>query len=295
MIMVFLSGCAHKAPAEPPAGTYLDNIFATENKNPDADMFRRAMPAYLEELDGLIRKTQDQKTIFRAAGAYYAYAFSFVEDTDAERAKVLYLKGRDYALSELRRYGAFDQAFGKPIEDFRKAIDYCFDKRNIEPLFWTSVNWLGWIDLNLDKPEARADIPKVEALLEYVNMLDGSYNNGAAHAALGTLYANLPKADGGDPQKAKEQFSKAFIVSGNSLMIFHVMYAEFYATQIKDRELFKKTLEKVLATPADQFPDKTFVNEVARRKARVLLDSIGKYFKAPEVKKSEEPGTNTPQ
>jgi hypothetical protein len=156
------------------------------------------------------------------------------------------------------------------------------------------MNWAGWINLNLDKPEARADIPKVEAILEFISELDSSYNNGSVHAVLGTLYANRPKEEGGNPEKAREEFDNALTYSGNSLLIFNVMYARYYATQIQDKELFRKTLTTVLETPANTYADKTFMNELAKRKAKVLLNTIDTYFKAPETKKGTEAGM-TPQ
>jgi hypothetical protein len=147
------------------------------------------------------------------------------------------------------------------------------------------------VNLNLDQPEALADIPKLEAMLEYIIKLDGSYNNGSVYAALGSLHANRSKENGGDPERAKHEFDAAFTYSGNSYLTFHVMYAQYYARQIQDKELFKKTLSTVLETPANTYADKTFVNEVARRKAKVLLDNIDKYFKPVEEKKEVKPET----
>ncbi len=282
-IIGFLSGCAHKAPVEPPAGSFLEDIYATVNTNPDVDMFSKAMPAYLQQMDSLTKANPvDVTLIFRASGAYFGYAFCFVEDTDKQEASLLYLKGRDYALGELRRYRVFDLAFNDTVPKFKEALLYNFDKRNLQALYWTANNWLGWITLNLDMPEARADIPKLEAMLEYINMLDESYNNGIAHATLGATYAIRPKTEGGNPEKAKEQFNRAFAYTGNSLFTVHVMYAKFYACQIQDRGLFQKTLEKVIATPANYYPNKAFVNEVARRKAKVLLENVDTYFKAAQ-------------
>ncbi len=291
-IIVFLSGCAHEAPEEPPTGSYLEDIYSTANTNPDVDKFCNAMSPYLQYIETRIPLLPDDLTIvFRVSGGYYGYAFSCVEDTDKKEASLLYLKGRDLALDELKRYRIFTQALNDTVQKFREALPQGLDKRDLQAIYWTAVNWAGWINLNLDKPEAIADIPKVKVMLEFFNTLDESYNNGTAHAVLGTLYANRPKAEGGDPEKAKEQFDKAFTYSGNSLFTIHVMYAKFYACQIQDRELFKKTLEQVIGTPANTYADKTFVNEVARRKAKVLLDHIDTYFKAAETKKKSEAGT----
>ena len=279
-IFTLSTGCAHKAKVEPTAGSFLDDIFTTVNADPDVDKFSKAMPTYLQQMDGFIKSNpEDIQSIFRASGAYFGYAFCFVEDSDKEQASLLYLKGRNYALDELKRYRIFKQALNDDIPRFKQALPESLDKRDIQALYWTALNWLGWINLNLDNTDALADIPKVQAILEYIHTLDESYNNGIVHAALGTLYANRRKADGGDPEKAREEFNKAFSYTGNSLFAVHVMYAKFYAHQIQDRQLFQKTLEKVIATPSGYYPDKTFVNEVARRKAMLLLENADTYFK----------------
>jgi len=285
--VMLLSGCAHNPPEEPPAGSYLEDIFTTANTNPDVDMFRRAMPGYLRYLEGLALPSADEQTILRASGAYFGDAFCFVEDTDKEEASALYLKGRDLAVSELRRYRLFVQGIDRSVPEFIQSLSEGFDQRNLPALYWAAMNWAGWINLNLDKPEARADILKVEAMMEFINTLDESYKGATVHALLGALRSR-PVADGGDPAKAKQHFDKAFILSGNSLLAVHVLYARFYAHQIQDRELFQQTLKQVLDTPANSYPDKTFVNEVARRKAKLLLENIDTYFKPAEGKKSPQ-------
>jgi len=289
-ILVLLSGCAHKAAVEKPTGSYLEDIYATANTNPDVETFSAAMPPYLQYMDNLILPVSEDLLYYRISGAYYGYAFCFVEDTDKKEASSLYLKGRDYAMTELKRYRIFFTAvtYESTIQEFKASLPASFSKAHIQGIYWTAMNWAGWINLNLDKPEALADIPKVEAMLEFVILLDGSYNSGSAYAALGALHANRAKEQGGNLERAKDEFDAAFTYSGNSILLFHVMYAQYYATQVQDRELFRKTLTTVLETPANTYPDKTFMNEVARKKAKVLLDNIDKHFKAAETKKPAE-------
>ncbi len=278
VLTVFLSGCVNKEMVVQSSEPLLDDLNLAVSKNTDVDMVRKAMPVYLTQLDGLIVSAPDAKLLTSATQGYYDYTFAFVEDTDKQRASFLYLKARDYALGELKRYTLFVEGFDKPAPEFNKALHVSLDKRDLTFLFWTAQNWAAWIVLNIDNPEAVKDIPRVEAMLKYVIELDETYQNGNAHTSLGTLYASRSKDSGGDPEKAKEHFNKAFILSGNSLLSVHLLYAKFYARQIKDRDLFVKTLEKVIETPADRFPDKAFVNEAARRKAKTLLDNVDKYF-----------------
>jgi len=294
--ILLVAGCKHKPAPEQPTGSYLESIYSTANTNPDVDMFGNAMPPYLEYMDSLLLSSIDPLMFFRTAGAYYGYAYCFVEDTDKKEASELYIKGRNYAQSELKRYRSYYQvvSYDSTVEAYRKALDYNFDQRNIAALYWTAMNWAGWVNLNLDKPEAASDIPKLEAMLEYIIKIDGSYNSGSVYAALGALHANRSKENGGDPERARDEFDAAFTYSGNSYLTFHVLYAQYYAVQTKDRELFQKTLTTVLETPADTYPDKTFVNAVARKKAKTLLDNIDKYFKPSEAKEKKVDIAETP-
>lgn len=284
--IVCTTGCKPKQIPEPPTGSYLESIYSNANPNPDVEMFNNAMPPYLQYLDGLILSNKDELLLYRASGAYYGYSYCFAEDTDRKEASDNYLKARDYAMSELKRYRSFNQvmSYDSNLQSYKQALKYNFDKRNLPALYWTAMNWTAWINLNLDKADAIADIPKVEAMLEFITNIDGSYNGGSVYAALGSLHANRSKEDGGDPERAKEEFENAFTYSGNSYLTFNVMYAQFYATQVKDKDLFQKTLASVMETPSNTYADKTFVNEIAKRKAKLLLDNIDNYFKPPKEK-----------
>ncbi len=288
-LMVSLTSCAHKPKAveEPPPGTFLEDIYTTPNPKTDLETFDTAMPPHLQYLDTLIKpSTEDVKLFTRVSGAYYGYAHCFVEDRDRKEAAALYLKGRDYALNELRYYRIFDTAFTykQSIEAFRQALIDSFSKANVPLVYWAAMNWTGWITVNLNKPEAVADIPRAIAMLEYVDSYDQSYGNGSVHAALGTLCAARSKAKGGDPDRAREEFEKAFSASFSSTLTYQVSFAKYYSYQARNRELFQKTLESVAEKPENFSPDMNFVNEVARKKARALLKNIDRYFKKPQPK-----------
>lgn len=297
VVFLALAGCAHKKAVEAPTGSYLENIYTNENTNPDLETFNSAMSPYLEYLESLILSSTDELLLYRASGAYYGFAYCFIEDTNKTEASSLYLKGRDHALSELKRYRSFYQvtSYDSTIQLFRQSLKYNFDKRNLPALYWTSMNWLGWINLNLDKSDAVSDIPRVEAMLEFITNIDSSYNGGSVWAALGVLHSNRSKEEGGNPERAKDEFDNAFTYSGNSNMLYNVMYAQYYARQVQDKELFKKTLATVMETPSNTYADKTFINEVAKRKAKTLLEGMNNYFKETEEKKVGVAGASPQQ
>jgi len=57
-----------------------------------------------------------------------------------------------------------------------------------------------------------------------------------------------------------------------------VYYADVYCRKAMDRECFTRTLQSVLAAPADAVPELTLLNTVARRKAQALLDHADDTF-----------------
>ncbi len=272
-----LSGCANKAFMIKSMDPIMKDLNLAVNRNTDLDMLRDAMPVFLVQVDGFITSVPDDALLLKGAESYYWYTFAFVEDTDRQRASMLYLKARDYALRTLTGYSDFSEKLGRPPAEFRDML-YGFGEGNIGHLFWTANCWLAWISLNTDNPQALMDLPRAQALLERVVEIDETYYHGTAHIALGSLHASRPKMAGGDPEKARFYFDRAFQITGGRNLLVHLMYARYYAYQIQDRDLFMKTLQKALDTPADRDPDMAFTNEAARRKARILLDHVDEYF-----------------
>lgn len=272
-----LTGCASPEFMVKSMDPLMDRMNSTVNRSPDVDTIRDSLPATLVQLDGFIDIAPSAKLLLRAAEANFGYSFAFVEDVDKDRASLLYLKARDYALTPLMLNDAFRGSLHKPVNKFSRSLDD-FDRSDAPALYWAASSWMAWIALNLDKTEVLMDIPKIEAMLLKVIELDERYYYGSAHATLGAFYASRSKVIGGDPDKAKYHFDRAFEISDSRLLFIHLLYAKYYAYQIQDRALFEETLHKVMAAPVDYFPEKNFANEVAKRKARVLLDDVDMYF-----------------
>jgi tetratricopeptide (TPR) repeat protein len=256
----------------------MEQMAISINKNYDVDMVRDAYPANLIQLDGLIEASPHNESILlKASEAYFGYGFAFIEDTDEERAKKLYLKSKDYALRVLEKNRKFRRAFNGPIDEFIGSLEP-FDKKDVPALFRASTAWIAWIALNLDDPAVLLDLPKVEAIWMRILELDETYYYGSTHASLGAYFASQSMSLGGNPDKAKYHFDRAFEISQSRLLVVHLMYAQYYAYQIQDRKLFTDTLEKVIATPVNFYPDLNLINEISKRKARILLDNVDMYF-----------------
>ena len=273
VISLLLTGCSMKAQMVRSMDPIMDDMTTVVNMSNDVDLMRDGLPASLIQMDGFIKSDPNNKLLLKAAESYFGYAFSFVEDVNKPRASALYLKARDYALRALKKHRQFDEQ----APDLNDMLADC-GKQDVPALYWTVSSWLAWIALNVDNPEALMDLPKVEAMLQRLVELDETYYYGMAHAMLGSFYASQPRNMGGNPEKANIHFQKAFKLSGSKFLAAQLMYAKFYAVQIQDKALFVKTLSEIIATPVNSFPERNLANEVAKRKAKDLLEKVDTLF-----------------
>ncbi len=259
-------------------GSILEDVARSSSKQSDITVIREGTPAYLMLIDGLIEAyPQNAELLVAGAKAYSAYAAVFSEDEDRERAKRLYLKGKQYGIRALSKRGKFREVLFKPLDQFRTCLP-SFRKKDVPALFWTASSWGSWISLSTDSVEAMAEIPKVVSLMQRVLELDEGFYYGGPHLFMAVYHLARPKAYGGDPERARRHFEKAFELSQDKFLMSHVLYAKYYARQTFDRELFVSTLEKVLEAPADSVPELTLLNTLAKQQAKRLLEEVDDYF-----------------
>jgi hypothetical protein len=247
-------------------------------RDPDVSTVKAGIPANLILLRGLCESEPGNAELRRlAAQTYFSYGMGFIEDEDPARAGLIYEEGRRLGLEGLRRKSWFQQAEKAiPLPD-PKALKKM--KREDVPLaFWTIANWSGWISQNLDQPEAVAQLPRVQAYLDRILELDAGYFYGMPEVLLGSLQTFRPRMLGGDPESGKRHFDEAIRISGGRMLIFKVMYAKYYCRQTLDEACFDQNLKDVLDAPEDLFPEFRLWNEIARDKARFLMDRRDELF-----------------
>lgn len=193
------------------------------------------------------------------------------------RAKSFYTKGKDYGLLALNTNASFKKALNRDLDTFKKSLQ-SFGKSSVPRLFWTAMNWGSLINLSKDDPLAIAEFPKVEAIMQRVLELDEFYFYGGPHLFFGYAYGSRPRMFGGDPEKSKDHFEKGVNAYERKFLLGIVYYAQVYAVQIQDKALFESLLNEVLNTSADSLPKQRLGNELAKLRARWLLDHEGKYF-----------------
>jgi tetratricopeptide (TPR) repeat protein len=239
-----------------------------------------ALPGIILKNESYISISPDNTFYLISTSELYGlYAMAFVEDMDKEHAIKLYARGKELGLRVLRKNEKFSKALDNPsLKNYAESLSF-FRKDDVPALFATASNWLSWISLAAGTNiEALMDVPKVEAMMFRALELDETYKMGAIHSMLGAYYGALSPTLGGQPDKAKHHFERAFELSDSKMLLYYVAYARTYAVQIQDKYLYLEILEKVLAAPSNIPKDMTMANEIAKMKAKKLLKSIDEFF-----------------
>jgi hypothetical protein len=256
----------------------IDNSLAALFEESDLPIAKTAIEADLKLLEGLLKSDpENKKLLFYATQGYTSYALGFVEDENPDRARLLYLRGRDFGLKILNQQRSFQQAFRGNLDQFSLALKK-FKKSDVPALFWTANAWGNWINISMTDPDALADLPKVQAMMQRVIELEPGYFYGGAYLFLGTILMVKPPIMGGNPDEAKVQFDKCFEYSQKKFLLPYVFFARYYAAKMLDEALFDSTIQQILGTSLDILPEQRLPNAIAQKKARLLLEKREELF-----------------
>ena len=255
----------------------LEDVAKASNRQSDLKLIREGMPSYLMLIDGMVEALPDNKQLLiTAAQSYASYSSAFIQDENKEYASTLYAKAKEYALRALEQNG-FKNPLSRPFDDFETGLQKT-GAGDVPYLFWAASCWGSWISLNMRSMEAMAELPRVEAMMKRVLVLDETFYYGGAHIFMGVLEASKPRIAGGDLNRARDHFLKAIALGNGSFLMAKVYYANYYAKKAFDRELYISTLENVLEIPVAIVPELTLLNTVAHTKAKKMLDEVDEYF-----------------
>ncbi len=256
----------------------------------DFEYARQALPAGLVQVQGLWQVAPDNEDLLlQLASGYAAYALVFLEDEmeaaaddpdeyarRERRVTRFFLRSRRYGLRLVEQQNeGFRAALKGGHSDVRAYLSER-DEDDVPALFWTSYAWGAAIGHSLDDIELIADIPTVLTLMERVAELDGSYQGGGVHTFLGSVYAGIGEAVGGDPEKGKRHFEKALRQQRRRDLLALVQYAKTYCVNTQNREKFRALLREVIDAP--DYRENRLVNTAAKRRARRLLAREDELF-----------------
>jgi predicted anti-sigma-YlaC factor YlaD len=280
-LLGLLSGCALRQAAIDRVADTVASGGSTYASDDDPELVRAAAPFSLKLTEGLLAETPRHKGLLLAAArGFTQYGYAFVqqeadelEDRDVaaaaalnDRARRLYRRARDYGLRGL----------GLTADDLRRSPRSVLAAANdVALLYWTGAAWGAFIALSKNDPEALADLPIVEAMIDRALELDESYERGAIHSFL-IGYEMVRQGAAGDPaERARRHFARAVELSAGSEAAPFVALAEAVCIPAQRRAEFDALLERALRIEAG---DNRLANLVMQRRARWLRSRAEQLF-----------------
>ncbi len=264
LLGAWLAGCVSLA-----TDRLANNLSQAMLNQTDPEIVRSGAPAYLLLLDSMIAQNpEDQGLLYAGARLYGAYAGGLV--SDPQRQQRLTDKALEYARRGLcPETPEFCRTLGEPFETFALALAQV-DEDESEGVYLYATSWAGWIQAHAEAWSAVADLPKAEAMLQWVTARDPAYDNGRAQLYLGVIGSQVPPALGGKPEVGRQHFEAAIAFSHGRDLMAKVEYARHYARLVFDQPLHDRLLKEVLE--ADPVANGlTLSNIMAQQQAAKLL------------------------
>ena len=276
-LLLFLSACSMNKMMVNMSMPMIEGGIEAMNEESDLQLAEDAMPANISMLNSMIRLDPENAQLhIYAAQAYYGLSYGFNEDKNTKRADRFYLRGLKHGLIALDLLGLKDIK-KQNIENLEQQLQK-LGKDDVAALFWTASNWAKWIDLNRDDAASLIQLAKPTAMMQRVLELDEAFYYGGAHMYFGVYYGARPPMFGGDFAKSKSHFEHAREINHNKLLIVDLLQAQYLSRQMFDRKDFHQRLKKIIKAPENLYPELALLNQIAKRKARLLLDREAQWF-----------------
>jgi predicted anti-sigma-YlaC factor YlaD len=292
LLPVILSACSVKRTAVNMVGNTLSgggDVYASDN---DPELIREAIPFGLKTFESLLAISPDNEgLLLSAASGFSSYAYMLQDEADRldqtdlsraralrERARKLYLRGRDYALRwlELEHPNFIESLKKDPISTLAKITE-----EDVPFLYWAGVSWAGALSAAKDDVTLIGDLPLAGALVYRVLEIDDTYNDGAAHEFLISYEGSRP---GGNVRLARKHYERALEISGGRRASVYLALAQSVVIREQNVEEFSELIEAALAVNPDKVPELRLVNTMARRRAQWLKKTIPNFFLEAEQK-----------
>jgi len=244
----------------------------------DPELAKASIPPNLKLLEGLLKNDPENRKILTTLSmGFSGYSLLFIEPEDPERASAFYERALDYGIRALGEKGIPLRSRESATEPIR-AVLKTMDQQDLEALFWTTLSWNAWINLNLDKPSALAQLSASEVCLKRVLELDEHFFYSLPHILMGTSLAARPPLLGGSPEKARIHFETAIQKHHGQFFLAQVYFARYYAVRVQDKELFGRALAEVLRGAPGEIKEVCLINRVMQRRAQELVKQADDLF-----------------
>ena len=277
LLLLSLSACSMDRMMVKASMPMIESGIEAMNQEDDLQLAAEAMPANISMMNSLIHMDPENIRLHvYAAQAYYGLSYGFTEDSEKQRADRFYLRGLKHGLIALQLLGIENIKAMHPDELELQLQNIGVE--HVDALFWTASNWAKWIDLNRDDPASLIQLPKPTAMMQRVLELDETFYYGSAHMYFGVYYGARAPMLGGDFEKSRWHFDRARQINDNKLLIVDLLQAQYLSRQMFDREDFHRRLTAIVEAPDDLYPELALLNQIAKRKAGLLLEKEDQWF-----------------
>lgn len=232
-------------------------------------------PAYLLMLDSMLVSSPDSRgLLLTAVQSYSGYGAALEECGGTDRRIALIAdKARLYGLRLLNHYLPSNNGRDADKLDQELAL---LTNSDVPEVFWSTYGWLTWVKSQKGSPASMADMVYIEKIMARLLAIDESYQGGSIHLFFGIYNAAKPAMLGGNMELSKVHFEKALTLSGRNFLLTQTTYAETLARMTFDQELHDRLLMEVVDFPDESAPEYGLSNQIAKNKAKRLLEE--NYF-----------------
>ena len=281
-----LSACSLKLMAVNMIGDALSGGGGVFESEEDPQLIREALPFGLKTYESLLQASPDHEGLLLASAkgfTGYAYLLQIeaarIDESDLaaarrqrDRAKRLFLRGRDFALRGLDLH---HPDFLARYRTDRSVALAATGKEDIASLDWGGAAWAGALSAAKDDMSLVADLPLAAAMVRRVLELDENFSEGAAHEFFISYEGSRP---GGSAKAAREHYRRALELSHGLRISAHLALAEAVTIRRQNLTEFRTLLALVNDFDLDKAPHQRLVNTIAKQRANWLESRIPELF-----------------
>jgi len=275
MCLMLLSGSGCMKMAIRMSPEFFENMSASIFEECDPDIAKKAIPANLKLLEGVLKNDPDNpKLLKQLSMGFCGYSMLFVESDDKERASNLYYRATAYGLKAIGFKGNPETTSKDELAKLLNGLD----KKSLNSLLWATVSWSSFINLNLHKPAAIAQLGLVQLCINKLTETNPDLFYGLPSLLKAVSLSARSPMLGGDYEKSKEYFDKALLSGKRNLFLSQYFYARYYCTGVQNKEMFISLLTEIIDKNREYPDNLCLLNMVIRIKAETLLNNVDDYF-----------------
>lgn len=255
-----------------------DEAFA---KRKDVAQLKAAIAAWAKALRIDPKRAEVRVKLSRARYLHADFWLRQSEDDDAEEKMMVELdQGVTDAETALRQLSKpyLETRCKAEAGNLQEAIKKV-DKAGIGAMYWYASNLGKWgLAKGLFTILKYKD--DIKAMQDRILELEPGFFYHAPYRYMGVYHIKVPPLVGA-PEKSKPNFEAA-VKGSPQYLESKVLYASYYATKVKDRQLFRELLKDVLEFDLSKAPDIEAENIIAQTRAKSLFEDIDDYFGEPD-------------